>query len=514
MAFPAFGGNSRLVTKTPEAINLTPPAADSAQHRLIVVAMLLIIAVAGRAQTFGNPVLGYDEQFYLLVGDRMLHGAIPFVDIFDRKPIGLFLIYAFIRLLGGEGTLQYQLVAGLFAWVTAITIWRFGRRVANEPGAIAAAAAYLIWLDFMEGEGGQTPVFFNLPVLIAAAIVEQLIRRKAVTARSGALPMLVIGVAMQIKYTVLFEGIFFGSALILAAWRARPDAPRLLVVGACWIVAALAPTLAAFLTYALSGNANAFLFANFFSMWGKLPDPMATSIVGLLTIVVILLPLFGCAAFPPSTSDMSQALARRFVWHWVFASILGMLIMRSFSTPQYGIPVLVPALIAAAPRLAQAGRGRQWFWGGLVAAFIISQIVLTSLQSLKGRDREAAKIALAAKPKSGCLFVYDGYPALYRLTNSCLLSHYVFPGHLNMANEASVRALGVDPSREVRRIMAMRPETVTMDYPPFERVNQQTYNIMEHELMSHYALVFSMRTGDRQRLVYRRREKMRVLANI
>ena len=65
------------------------------------------MVIAARAQTFGNPVIGFDEQFYLLVGDRMIHGAIPFVDIFDRKPIGLFLIYGAIRLLGGEGTLQY-----------------------------------------------------------------------------------------------------------------------------------------------------------------------------------------------------------------------------------------------------------------------------------------------------------------------------------------------------------------------------------------------------------------------
>ena len=65
------------------------------------------MVIAARAQTFGNPVIGYDEQVYLLVGDRMIHGAIPFVDIFDRKPIGLFLIYGAIRLLGGEGTLQY-----------------------------------------------------------------------------------------------------------------------------------------------------------------------------------------------------------------------------------------------------------------------------------------------------------------------------------------------------------------------------------------------------------------------
>src|SRR5271168_2846811 len=80
---------------------------------------LLASALLVRAQTFNNPVLGFDEQFYLLVGDRMLDGAVPYVDIFDRKPIGLFLIYAAIRELGGDGFIQYKLVACGFVTFTA-----------------------------------------------------------------------------------------------------------------------------------------------------------------------------------------------------------------------------------------------------------------------------------------------------------------------------------------------------------------------------------------------------------
>lgn len=65
------------------------------------VAFLLVAAIALRASTFCDPFVNADEQFYLVVGDRMLHGLLPYVDIWDRKPIGLFLLYAGIRLLGG-----------------------------------------------------------------------------------------------------------------------------------------------------------------------------------------------------------------------------------------------------------------------------------------------------------------------------------------------------------------------------------------------------------------------------
>ena len=40
-----------------------------------VLLLLALVALVVRARTFGNPVIGFDEQFYLLVGEHMLHGA-------------------------------------------------------------------------------------------------------------------------------------------------------------------------------------------------------------------------------------------------------------------------------------------------------------------------------------------------------------------------------------------------------------------------------------------------------
>ena len=34
-----------------------------------------------------------------------------------------------------------------------------------------AGAAYLIWLDMLEGQGGQAPVFYNLLMIVAAGLV-------------------------------------------------------------------------------------------------------------------------------------------------------------------------------------------------------------------------------------------------------------------------------------------------------------------------------------------------------
>jgi 4-amino-4-deoxy-L-arabinose transferase-like glycosyltransferase len=101
--------------------------------------LLLVFAFAVRAHDFGNPVIHVDEQYYLLVGDHMLHGAVPYVDLWDRKPPGLFLLFAAIRLLPGDGILAYQIVATLFAAATAgVLVLAAGRLGARPIGGAAA----------------------------------------------------------------------------------------------------------------------------------------------------------------------------------------------------------------------------------------------------------------------------------------------------------------------------------------------------------------------------------------
>ena len=62
--------------------------------------ILLLVAIAARWLTFGNPLVHVDEEFYFVTAMRMWQGALPFVDVWDRKPVGLFLLYAIPAWLG------------------------------------------------------------------------------------------------------------------------------------------------------------------------------------------------------------------------------------------------------------------------------------------------------------------------------------------------------------------------------------------------------------------------------
>ncbi|WP_404372795.1 hypothetical protein AB5I39_06740 [Sphingomonas sp. MMS24-J45] len=466
-------------------------------------ALLLLVTLAARAATLGNPVLGFDEQFYLLVGDRMLHGALPYVNIFDRKPIGLFLLYAGARLFGGEGFLQYKLLAGLFVAVTAFGIYWIARRHVGWLGSVLAAILYILWLNFMEGEGGQAPVFYNAFLAGAGALMVSAVSDGSRLTQKGLGALLLIGLALQVKYSVLLEGVYFGCVFLWLAWWQGRSLAQTLVFGVGMVALALLPTAFAALYYGAIGQGQAFVFANFQSVFGQTKGGFVRESIGLASFVGLFLPLILVAlAGRKKALPTAVVLERRYLLGWLVTAIVSVVIYWRFDAPHYALPILLPACILLAPAVAAR---RRVAVGLAVVALVAGQIVLAISVSAKGGDREARTVAALAKPTRGCIFVYNGYPALYMLTHSCLPSRWVFPGHLNTADEDNPRALGGDPRAIASAILAANPPAIVDTYPVYKFGNPAVHGLLMHAIRERYDLAGCVATRGRVRLVYRLR---------
>jgi hypothetical protein len=436
---------------------------------------LAIVATLARCRVFGDPVIQIDEQFYLLVGGRILHGAIPYVDIWDRKPIGLFLLFAGFRALGGSGVLTYQIGALVSVWATALLLFAMARRIAPPGGALVGAVLYVLWLDLAGGEGGQSPVFYNLPVVAAIATVF-FVRATAAERRGnlrapGVAAMLLFGVAMQIKYTAVFEGVFAGVMLLATSWHAGRRSPALIADAALWIGCAIAPTLAAAGCYAASGHFDAWWFANVTSIAMRGPGLHAATVTRVWVLAALILPMLVCVPLrrwigTPPTSGRERD-DRRFLDGWMAIALLGVVLFGTWFN-HYALPLCAPLGVVAAPLWTRRA-GRLWLLTLIAASFGWGQRMLWHHQITRGDAQVLAHAAKAMAGSQGCAFVYDGYPAFYDVTNSCLLTTHAFPAHLQARNEMG--ATGIDEVAEVRRIMALRPERVMVMGPAYDEEN-------------------------------------------
>lgn len=478
------------------------------------LALVAAFTVFVRSVYFGDPVVDADEDFYLLVGDRWLHGAVPYVDVWDRKPPGLFLLYASIRMLGGSGIIQYQLAAAVAASATAMLIAILARRIAGTLPAVGAALSYPLALGWSGGMGGQSPVFYNLPMAAAAMLILKLLSRSGGNglAMRGAAAMLLVGIAMQIKYSALYEGIYFGLVLLWLARRRSDSWTRVASLGCLWIVAALAPTAVAFAGFALAGHGEAFIYANFTSILLRRNEPLAyqsfalAKMLGRLSPELLILMIGALLPDRPWAAHAGGTTARRFILGWVTASFLGILLFGNFF-PHYALPLMVPLAIAIAPAFAC----RHWRVGASLAALVLVSngvayiAAWRHIVSRSGDRAYAERVTTIVRQHlhGGKLYVFNGEPILYYLTGSPLPTRWPFPYHLSWSREAT--ALGVDPRREVTAIMAAGPTVVEDTYQPGDpEISVATEAIVRSRLARHYRLIASFPLRGRVRRIYAR----------
>lgn len=424
---------------------------------------MTIAAVASRLQIFGNPIVYTDEEYYLLVGERILQGAVPYIDLWDRKPAGLFLLYAAIRKLGGDGVLAYQIVGTLFAIATSLLIVRIALEFSNRWGAVAAGVAYIAWLNLGTAGGGQSPLFYNLPVCAAGLITLRAAQGSTKPFSNlrgaGASAMLLMGLAMQIKYSAVFEGIFFGIVLLVLTWG-RLGIAGFLSNALLLVVIALLPTLAIFAAYAATGHDEAFIYANFISVFQRGNPGGLRLLRNLGVISLVLVPLILCGTGRPARTDVPARVARRFVLFWLAASVGGVLVFGTY-LQHYLLPVLVPAAAAAAALFGRV-RARLPALLLIAIAFVAGQVWLAHDARHRGTAKQFAAIAHFIDP-DGCLFIYSGEPAFYRATKACIPTRFAFPSQLSRLGEAT--GIGTNPVTEIVRIMRTYPATVIMSQP-------------------------------------------------
>jgi hypothetical protein len=477
----------------------------AAPHARQALLLLALIALATRAWEFGNPAIHVDEQYYLLVGDRMLHGALPYIDLWDRKPVGLFAIYAATRLLPGDGILAYQLVAALFALATAWLVLRCAERLgANRAGSITASVAYLLWLPLLSGRGGQSPVFYNLFVTSAALLTLGLpaladAREWQKIVLRGAAACLLSGLAIQTKYTPIVEGAFFG--LVHLYYLRRAGAGWIVVAASAllWMVLGALPTLIVIIDYWRRGPAifDAFWFANFASVALRRSYP-AAKIAGRLAGTWAQLSPFVIAGVAFARSGGPPA-EKRIAYGWLVAALIAYAMIGAFFD-HYALPLVAPLAVVAAPVLGGRARYR---WATLVAGVAVFLGKLPSAPYFGPQVRAVSRV-VEANSRGRCPYVFAGDSVVYLLAHACTPTRYAFPSTL--AYEPERGATGVDEAGEVRRILNTRPPVIVTLSAPLAPWNAASLAATATRLRSDYRLVFRAPREEEDMLVYLRRD--------
>lgn len=471
---------------------------------------LLLISFIIRIPYFGDPAPDFDEQFYFLVGSKLLSGQWPYVDLWDRKPFLLFAINAAASATSGGMPLGYQLFAAAGAGIGAIQVFVISKRFGTALAGVCAGIIYLLGFPLFWAPMGQSEVFYipfilGMLQLLIAMFQEEGVRRATVLA---AWTMLLGGLALQIKYTVLPHCLFAGIASLVRlrslglSWR--PLCFRTLV----FALIGLAPTSLIAGVYAAAGHFNDFWYANFVSIFGRqgLVGVIADAhIYNIITRSALMVALAAAGVLRMFLFQRGASKDYRLVLCYTGASVIAFLMVGNVYS-HYFLPV-VPGLAMLSVPFISASRMNGGFSLASLAIFILLANFPFQVDRARAETRGVARALALVSPyvdERNCMYVFDGPSILYQLSGSCILTKYAYPDHLN--NTQEMNSIGVNPISEVQRILLQNPTTIVMASEPIvPKPNKETTRLVQAAVSKDYILIGKTYVPPRTLFVYARR---------
>lgn len=451
--------------------------------------VLTLVALVVRGAALGYQDYHVDETFYLMTGDAMRHGAMPYVDIWDRKPLGLFALYALLATISPT-VWSYQIAALCFVVGTSLLVTGLARRWSDETGAILAGVFYIAWLQPLLGGGGQAPVFYNLFVVAAVSLLARsaLDDRRSVSLQSSLGAALLCGIAVWLKQTAIFEGAFVILGFGWLAWQRMHAKAQAIGLFCAMALLAMLPTASGFAWYAAHGHLTEMWQATVLSNFHKVPALPFVRQHTIRYLILLTLLLWSCAilGLNQARKDNTNVGFRSFVLCWLAAALAGFIAVPNFYS-HYALPLVPVFAVASAPFFANRPLGPVMAIFAAIWAMADGQSFALT-HTAQANERFARMIAVVrSNMPHNRLFVFNGSPWIYHETGARTLSRFVFPEHLALRTEAL--AIGADPEAEVQHILSLQPDVIVLedDIPP--DVNLTTLKLVLNSLDRQYHIV-------------------------
>lgn len=457
---------------------------------VIQLLLLLAFSLVYRMSTFGHPNMDSDEAFYLLIGQSMHAGMIPYVDIWDRKPFGLFALYYIFAGLS-DSVLVYQIAAWLCVGTTAWFIGLIAAEFSGRRASIPAGIAYVLIVPVFLGWGGQAPVFYNTLMAAAAWLVVKSDRQGVdfLHSRHIDAAMFLCSIAITIKQTALFESVFIGIYCAIKLFKSHGLTKTSYIAATRWMIIGATPTIMISFSYYYIGHWQEYWQAMFVSNLAKQSATPVTLAARAINTYLRLFPLLCVVliAMLLRADGPNAGRSRRFLIGWLVSAWIGFFIVPNLY-PHYVLPLLVPMCTAAGRIFSRRDLGLILF-----ALLALSSMRQYSFDKSDQTRRAQAAISSLAKSirahdQGRDLLIFDGPVLLYSLTGHRPMSPLALPLHINYEIEKNVSQFDTDA--EVKRMLSNEPGVVLIaEKPRNNPINAETFAMVEAYIKQRCRLV-------------------------
>lgn len=444
-------------------------------HPLLSLALLIFLSIVLRLFSFFPTVLDHDESTYIIIADALLRDNVYLRDVFDTKPIGIFLLFGAWMSVFGKSILTIRLMTAITVGITAWLIGQIYQKMipietARKHNAVPFACG-LIYIFFTSvflhfGLSPNTELFTTFFAVLALFVVVSF-KGYGWLFLAG----LALGLGCMIKYISAFDALAIGILMVWQAvlnkklwwwWFSR---------GVLMVIGFVIPLMLTWLYYRQLGMEETFLFFTF-----ELSGRYFIDVVWWKNMVVILdflgrfLPITIWFIYCSWHRQVTGNLLPSFVWIWS-ALAMACILMPGKLFYHYFIQLMAPMSLLAGSffdsrRTIPPALGwiRKPKIGYSVLGLLCVVVLFIQKKDFIDKPDPAAEMTLWLKANlnpGDKIYTGNSYQIVYFLTETQSPTLYV---HSSLVwDEKNSQALGLNQIEEFKKILDQQPRYILLN---------------------------------------------------
>ena len=464
----------------------------------VYLVFFIVLAILLRFLSFRFSVSDHDESTYLVIAQELLKGKLLYLDVWDTKPVGIFLVFALALKVFGSSIVTIRLIAALVIGLTAhllfLCIKRWGRQTSH---AFPAAVAYIMMCAMHKWVFSANAEIFNNLMTVTALFF--FLGKK--TGINFFLAGLAIGLGFVTKYFILFDMLAFWLFYLVSLNKFHPKQRTLyLIKNSCFMgFGFIIPLLAVFSYFSLTDRFHELWFATFIL---PIKYPSGFNLLAALNFFAgfhLIYAPFVIIAYPALFRSKEKELSRfGILWMtlvWIIILLPGKFYFHYYFQLLLPFAFTIPGILGSGSRLERfILKYRKTLLIIGISGFLAWNVTLQYSHFISKPDinREIAHYLKGQMTADEVLYCNQN-TVLYFLLGKSPPGKYVHP--TLTVDLDHIQAIGLDSQAEFQKIIDKQPDfLVIKDNPHF---------LLQDYINSHCSLI---KTGWEQTRIYARNE--------
>jgi 4-amino-4-deoxy-L-arabinose transferase-like glycosyltransferase len=256
------------------------------KHYLVVAISLLLLSLILRLPFFFPDVIDWDESTFILMGQSILDGHLPYTELWDNKPPLAFVCFAVFIVLFGKSIVAIRFAGALCVALVSFLIYLIGKTIWSDRIGILGATQFITISSVLpEAQAIMTEHLALVPLMGALSLLVAQKPTPLILFAAGILMAISTLIRLNLAYVVVIIG------LLVVFQKPLRSSAEFLKRGLAYACGNLLVVFLTYIPYAIANYQQTWWSSVIFAPWiyANSQSKSSWDVIGLNVLCVLIL---------------------------------------------------------------------------------------------------------------------------------------------------------------------------------------------------------------------------------